>query len=257
MAGLLAGEVDLLYVGPSPATTAFVRSEGKGLRIVAGGASGGALLVTRQGVDPYQLGKLRVATPGLANTQDIAMRHHLKSLGLAPREQGGNVRLMPMANSEILTLFRQGQLDAAWVPEPWASRLILEAGAVIGIDERELWPDGRFATTVVVVSARFLERHPEVVRQLLAAHQDLTDQINADPEAAIGLVQAELARLQGKPLPDAILRDAWQRIEFVTDPMTESVLEQGRRAYALGYLGVRPPDLSALYDLTLLKEADR
>ncbi len=46
---LFAGAIDMTYVGPNPAITGYVRSQGEALRVVAGTASGGASLIVRSG----------------------------------------------------------------------------------------------------------------------------------------------------------------------------------------------------------------
>lgn len=251
---LFAGELDLLYVGPSPAVNGYLRSEGKALRAIAGAASGGALFVVREGIDPTDLRGRRLATPGLANTQDVALRHLLAERNLKTREQGGDVTISPMAPAEILSLLARGQLDGAWVAEPWGSRLILEAGARLAFDERDLWPDRTFATTLLVAHPDFLRDHRDVVRRFLEAHTAITRSIQANPEEARRRLQSALTDLQGKPLPDPLLTEAMSRIDFRTDPMRASVEEQALRAYRLGLLGDSQPDLSGLYDLSLLQE---
>lgn len=251
---LFAGEIDLLYVGPSPALNGYVRSGGEALRLLAGGASGGAVFVVKPGIDPQRLDTARLATPGIANTQDIALRHMLHGQGLRTREQGGSVRVTPTAPAEILGLFARGQLDGAWVAEPWGARLIQETGAVLAWDERDLWPDRTFATTVLAVSPKFLRANREAVKGFLAAHVAITEWIVAHPEEAKVRLQAELSKLQGKPLPDEVFSAAFSRIDFTYDPMVSSVQAQAQRAYDLGLLGAREPELSGLYDLTLLKE---
>lgn len=254
MTALLAGELDLLYVGPSPAVNGYIRSQGRVLRIIAGSASGGAVFVTQPGFDPAHLDGARLATPGVGSTQDIALRHLLALLGLRTREQGGRVRVTPLAPPDILTAFGRGDLDGAWVAEPWGSRIVTETGAVIAWDERELWPDGRFATTVLVAAAPYLEQHRDTVRRFVQAHVDLTRWIQLNPEAARDRLRRELARLQGKPMADNVLAAAFGRVDFVSDPPVESVREQAGRAFRLGLLGPRPPDLAGLFDLTLLQE---
>ena len=44
---LFAGAIDMTYIGPNPAISGYVRSNGEALRIVAGATSGGAALVVR------------------------------------------------------------------------------------------------------------------------------------------------------------------------------------------------------------------
>lgn len=251
---LLAGEIDLLYVGPSPAVTGYMRSEGEALRIVAGAASGGAVLVMRPGADPGKLDGTRLATPGIANTQDVALRHLVASQGLKPRERGGSVAITAMPPAEILGLFARGQLDGAWVAEPWGARLVQEAGGAIAVDERDLWPGGRFPTTVLAASTEYIRQHPDAVKAFIRAHVELTEWMEANPDEARRQLQAGLTQLQGKPIPESVLTDALSRITFVYDPMAEQVAIQAGHAFDLGYLGARQPDLRHLFDLSLLKE---
>ena len=156
MEALLSGALDIAYVGPNPAVNAYLRSGGKALRVISGACSGGAALVVHResGVTrPADLKGKRVASPELGNTQDVALRHWLATQGLKPNR---DVKVLPVKNSEIMLLFQQKQIAAAWVPEPWVSRLVAEAGGTIMVDERSLWPEGRFTTAVVVVSGAFL-----------------------------------------------------------------------------------------------------
>lgn len=173
MEALLAGEVDLGYVGPSPAINTYLKTQGRGVRILAGAASGGASLMARADVPLTGLAGLagrRVAVPQVGGTQDVSLRHFLAGAGLRPREKGGTVDVMPVKNADVLPLFARRQLDAAWVPEPWATRLEQEAGARRILDERDLWPDRRFTTTVLVGRAKFLAEHPDQVEAVLRAH---------------------------------------------------------------------------------------
>src|SRR5690348_9962313 len=51
MEALLAGEIDLGYVGPGPAIDTYLRSKGTALKVIAGACSGGAALVARSGAN--------------------------------------------------------------------------------------------------------------------------------------------------------------------------------------------------------------
>jgi NitT/TauT family transport system substrate-binding protein len=44
---ILAGSIDLTYVGPNPALSAYAKSNGEEIRIIAGAAAGGAALVVQ------------------------------------------------------------------------------------------------------------------------------------------------------------------------------------------------------------------
>ena len=142
---MFAEALDIAYVGPNPTVAGYVRSHGEAVRVIAGAASGGAALVIRQGSGIKKAADFhgrKVATPELGNTQDVALRSWLRANGLKPREKGGDVQVIPTSNPDQVTLFLRGQIDAAWAPEPWAARLVHEAGGQIMLDERDLWPTG-------------------------------------------------------------------------------------------------------------------
>ncbi len=255
---LYAGEIDLAYIGPSPAINGFVRSKGEALRIIAGAVSGGAVLVVRTGSnikEAKDFADKRIATPQLGNTQDVALRYYLLNNKLAPREKGGTVSIVPTDNPNILTVFQKNEIDAAWVPEPWGARLVKEGNATIFLDERDLWqPDRKFVTGNVIVSTKFATTHPDLVRRWLAAHVDLTQWINANPTDAKRIANAEIARLTGKALPADVLDDAWKRLDVTYDPVSSSLYAGADRAFILGFLGKDKPDLNGIYDLTLLNQ---
>ncbi len=255
---LFAGELDLAYIGPSPAINGYVRSKGEALRIVSGAVSGGAVLVVRADAnikDAKDFSGKRIATPQLGNTQDVALRYYLHSHNLASQEKGGAVSIVPTDNPNILTLFQKKEIEAAWVPEPWGARLVKEGNGRIFLDERDLWlPDRKFVTGNVIVSTKFASAHPDLVRRWLAAHVELTQWINANPADAKRIANSEIARLTGKALPADELDDAWQRLDVTYDPISSSLYLSADRAFALGFLGKDKPDLSGIYDLTLLNQ---
>lgn len=254
---LFAGEIDATYIGPNPAINGYVKSQGKALRIVAGATSGGALLVVRsdRGInDPGDLAGRKLATPQLGNTQDVALRAYLQANGLGAKESGGNVSVIPTANPDILTLFKKGDIDGAWVPEPWATRLVNEAGGRVFLDERSLWPGGDFVTTHLIVRTQFLEKHPDVVENLLRAHVETTSWINANADEAKWLVNAGIKEVTGAALPDAVVDGAWRNLRIVNDPLASSLRKSAADAFALGFLGDKEPDLDGIYALDLLNK---
>jgi sulfonate transport system substrate-binding protein len=253
---LFAGQIDLAYIGPNPAINGFERSQGEALRVIAGATSGGAGLVSRSGsalISVDGLSGKRIATPQLGNTQDIALRAYLLDHGLRSAEKGGTVEVVPVENPQILDLFRLGQLDGAWVPEPWASRLIVEGGGTMLLDERELWHDGKFATAVVIVSTTFLKMHPDAVAAWLAAHVEITLWESEHSAEALALVNSEIARLTGKALPESVMEQAWSRLEPTYDPLYDTIIVSAEHAYQVGYL-TQAPDLKGLVDLALLNQ---
>ncbi|MBI2215369.1 MAG: ABC transporter substrate-binding protein [Acidobacteria bacterium] len=256
---LFGGEIDLAYIGPNPAINGFVQSKGEALRIVAGATSGGAALVVRKGAGikrAEDLVKRRLASPQLGNTQDVALRAWLASHGLSSREKGGSVEVIPTQNPQILDLFRRGDIDGAWVPEPWASRLVVDGGGEILVDERSLWPGGDFVTAHVIVSTKFLREHPDLVRKWLEAHVSVTEWELSRPDKAKAVLNTEIGKLTGKELPDEVLAQAWARMRPAWDPIAPSLIASAEAAYRAGYLREKP-DLDGIYDLALLNEVLR
>lgn len=254
---LFAGAIDLTYIGPNPAINGYVRSQGEALRIVAGATSGGAALVVRadsgiQGPEDFH-GK-KIASPQLGNTQDVALRGWLISHKLKPREKGGDVQVIPIANPDQLTLFVKKEIDGAWAPEPWASRLIREAGGRLFLDERELWPNGQFVTTHLIVSTKFLKQHRDLVKKWIKAHVELTEWINKNLPEAKRVLNQEIKKETGKPLREAVLDDSFSRLQVTYDPIRSSLFTSARWAFEAGFLGREKPDLSGIYDLSILNE---
>jgi NitT/TauT family transport system substrate-binding protein len=251
---LLSGALDAGYIGPSPSINAWAKTKGTAIRIIAGATSGGASLVVKPGIrSPADLKGKTLATPQLGNTQDVALRSWLKDNGLTASSatQQGDVSVEPTENATTLQLFLQGKIDGAWVPEPWASRLVLDGGGSVLVDERRLWPGGKFVTTDLIVRTDFLDRHPQTVKALLEGQADANDWIEKNPAAAKATVNAELKRLTGKALSGAVIDRAWSQIAVTNDPLAASLKTSADHAVAAGL--VKPVDLDGIYDLRLLR----
>jgi NitT/TauT family transport system substrate-binding protein len=254
---LFAGAIDMTYIGPNPTISGYVRSNGEALRVVAGAASGGAALVVRNdsGIQkPGDFHGKKVASPQLGNTQDVALRSWMKANGLKSIDKGGDVQVIPLANPDQLTLFLKKELDAAWAPEPWATRLIREGNGRLFLDERTAWPNGQFVCANLVVSAKFLKEHPDLVKNWLRAHVELTDWINGHLPEAKKILNQQIQKETGKALPDAVLDEAFGRLQVTYDPLRSSLLTSAKAAFEAGFLGREMPDLSSLYDLSLLNQ---
>jgi len=255
---LFAGEVDIGYIGPGPALNGYLKSRGKALRIIAGASSGGAGLVVHKDARIARIEDLagkKVAVPQTGGTQDISLRHALREAGLRTTEKGGDVAVLQMAPADTLNQFKRNQLDAAWVPEPWVSRLEVEGDGKLLIDERDRWPGGKFATTVVIARTEFLERQPELIRRFLRAHVETVAKIERNPDAARRLVGGRVAKLTGKPLPDELLRSALARTDITADPLRGSVLTFADWSEDLGYQREGREALTNLFDLGTLDAA--
>jgi NitT/TauT family transport system substrate-binding protein len=196
----------------------------------------------------------RIASPQMGNTQDVALRAWLKAHGLSTTDKGGDVQVMPMANPDQLTLFLKKELDGAWAPEPWATRLIHEGNGRLFLDERDLWPQKQFVITNLIVSTKFLREHPDVVKNWIRAHVEVTDWINGHLPESKKLLNDQIQKETGKALAPAVLDEAFTRLLVTYDPLRDSLVTSARAAYEAGFLGKRQPDLSSLYDLSPLNQ---
>jgi NitT/TauT family transport system substrate-binding protein len=251
---LFSGAIDATYIGPNPAINGWAQSKGTGLKIIAGSTSGGAGLVVKPGINgPADLKGKKIATPQLGNTQDVALRSWLKQNGLnADQQGGGDVSVLPQDNATSLQAFAQGAIDGAWIPEPNLSRMVLESNGKLLVNEKDLWPNGQFVTTHLIVTQDFLKKYPATVKKLLQGHIESIKYIQTNNADAQKAANAQLAALSGKPLKDNILAAAFKNLTFTNDPIASSLYASAQHAQDVGLL--KPVDLKGIYDLGPLNE---
>ncbi|MET4134125.1 ABC transporter substrate-binding protein [Pseudarthrobacter sp. PvP090] len=250
---LNAGAIDATYIGPNPAINSYVKSKGESISIIAGAASGGAQLVVKPEINSAaDLAGKKLATPQLGGTQDVALRAWLGQQGYQTSTDGsGDVAINPTENAQTLKLFQDGKLDGAWLPEPWASRLVLQAGAKVLVDEKDLWEKGDFITTVLIVNKNFAAEHPETVKALLKGHVESVDWLNAAPAAEkSSVLNAALKDSAGAALPADVVDRSLQNIAFTVDPLAgtyQQLLQDGVDAGT-----TKQADITGIFDLTAL-----
>ena len=233
MEALFAGSIDLTYVGPNPALNAYIRSRGDEVRVLAGAAEGGAALVVRgdSGIaQPSDFKGRRIATPQFGNTQDVAARAWLKQQGFKITISGGDASVVPTANPDQLQLFSQGKLDAVWTVEPWVSRLELEAGGKVFLEQKDA------VTTVLVARAKFLKANPALTEKFRAAHIELTAWIGTHATEAQEQVRASLGAETRREMPAALVASAWKRLHFTADVSSAQFSALIGEAQGVGFL---------------------
>ena len=222
MEAVFAGSIDATYVGPNPALNAYIKSRGEEIRLLAGSARGGAALVVPGDspiARPEDFRGKKIGTPQLGNTQDVAARAWLRAQGFKVTLTGGDVFVIPTPNPDQLGLFQRGQLDAVWTVEPWVSRLILEGGGRIFLEEKDA------VTTILVASVKLLRERPELAEKLKAAHIELTAWVNAHPAEARALVRAGLSAEMKHEISAGLVQAAWERLQF-SERVEPAVLEK-------------------------------
>ncbi len=258
---LNAGAIDAAYIGPNPAINSFVKSQGESVSVIAGAAAGGAQLVVKPEITSAQdlLGKT-LASPQLGGTQDVALRAWLASQGFDTNVDGsGDVAINPTDNAQTLKLFQDGKLDGAWLPEPWASRLVLQAGAKVLVDEKDLWDGsasgkpGEFPTTILIVNRTFAADHPDTVKALLRGHAASVAWLNDTPAAEkAAVINSALQKSAGAALPADVIDRSLKNIIFTVDPLAGTYPRLLRDGVEAGT--TKQADLSGLFDLRALND---
>ncbi|MBV4419437.1 aliphatic sulfonate ABC transporter substrate-binding protein [Clostridium tyrobutyricum] len=251
----LSGSIDIGYIGPSPAINGYTASSGD-VQIISGAADAGSVLVSRKDVNIKSLKQLankRIAVPEFGNTQDLSLRNILKKYGLKDKTKGGNVEIVQSDNSAIKSLMVTEQIDAALVPEPWGSILEKEVGAKVVLDYNEVWRQGNYPVTVVLVRKEFLEEHPELVEKFLKTHVQLTQYIQKNTADAEDLVNKQIYSLTQKSFPKSVMDSSFSRIRITNDPEKDIVNQMVDLSIYAGFLQ-KKPDTKNLVNLKPLNK---
>ncbi|MEJ2261660.1 MAG: ABC transporter substrate-binding protein, partial [Nitrosopumilaceae archaeon] len=237
---LFANSIDIAYVGPGPAINGFLKSEHHDVVILSGAASGGASFIVHPDSDINSVedfaGK-RIAAPQIGNSQDVSLRNYLSENGLKPFEKGGEVVVLNIPNPDIYTLFTKGEIDGAWVPEPWATILVQELDGNRLFFEEDLWPEKQFASVLLIGRLQYVETHPEIISDWLESHQQTANWINDNPQETRIIFNEFMNTHMGQSLSDSVVDEALVNLKITTDPIDESIYTFAKRADSLGYLG--------------------
>jgi NitT/TauT family transport system substrate-binding protein len=242
---ILSGQLDVAYVGPNPAITAWQKSSD--IQIISGVATGGASIVVKKGIiSAAQLKGKSLATPSLGNTQDVALRYWLKQNGVTTNTTGGGDAFIKPTkpNSAAVLQFKSGQIAGASEPAPYDIQMVQDGGTVL------LKEPG--VTTLLIVTKSFLSAHPAVVSDLLKAQVQANAFIKSNPAKAQADANAELATYTGKSLKPDLVAASFKEITFTNDPNAASLKTAADQAVSLGLL--EPVNLDGIYALDPLNK---
>ncbi|QDI89342.1 ABC transporter substrate-binding protein [Candidatus Nitrosopumilus sp. SW] len=247
---LFANSVDLAYVGPGPAINGFLNSDNHNIKILAGAASGGASFIVHPDSEINSASDFagkKIAAPQIGNTQDVSLRHFLAENQLKPAEKGGSVVVYNIPNPDIYTLFVKGDIDGAWVAEPWATILETELDGKRLFHEEELWPDKEFASVLLIGNVNYVDKNSPIWDDFIRAHHETVIWIQANPKDTRIVFNDFLTSYLGQSLSDDVVDTALSNILITADPKPDSVFSFAEKADALGYLGRNGYDLSGIF----------
>ena len=247
---LFSNSIDLAYVGPGPVINGFLKSDGRDLKILAGAANGGASFIIQKNsgldsIDNFH-GK-RIASPQISNTQDVSLRHYLSTNGLNPVEKGGTVFVLNISNPDIYTLFAKGEIDGAWVPEPWATILVEELDGIRLFNENQFWPEKQFSSVLLIGRTDFIDNNPEIVRKWIESNDKTVQWINSNPGKAKMIYNQFMQDYMGKTFSKKIIDESFSNLEITSIPIENSVITFAERSDLLGYLGRSGYSLDGLF----------
>lgn len=247
----MAGTLDFAYTGPVPAINAFLR--GVPIQIVSAAANGGVVLVARRDAQIKGISDLdgkTVAVSARGATQDILLRHILNDSGLKVQDQGGSVTLVPLDPSLLTTAFANQRMDAALVQEPWGA-LLESQGAKIVLNEKQLWKDGNYVTTVFVGNPTFMRNNPEITRQMLKGHLAAIQWIRTSKSKAQESISKMIFQVTKQQPDPKTLSKALSRTQ-ITDQLNLSSLQDYARLNQEAGFARDIPDFGILVDRSWL-----
>jgi NitT/TauT family transport system substrate-binding protein len=241
---LAAGRLDAAYIDPVAAVRLWQISHGRMIRVVAGAASGGAeLVVSAKVTGPRGLTGKPVAAPA-GSAQDAALGSWLRQHAVTAPSTAGSAH---GGGSAAVQAFRAGQIVGGWELAPFDAQMTADGGHVL-VNETALWPGGRFATAVLVVTVKFLSAHPAMVTALLKGQVQGTALLTTDRPSAQAAAATALTDLFGHSLPPPLLAASFAQVTFTDDPLAATMLAEARHAAAPGLL-TTPRSLAGLFDL--------
>ena len=241
---IFAGEIDLGYIGPVPALSANVKSNGD-VKIISNVTNAGAVLLKRKdsGIQTVKdLAGKKVAVPQIGNTQHLCLLDLLTQNGLKTVDKGGDVTVSASSNADILNLIDNGSVDAAVVPEPWGTTIEKNGSAEVLLEYDKLFLEGNYPTAVVIAGSDFIKEHPDLVKEFLQAHEDATLYINENATQAQEIVNKEIESVTGKALETDVIQKAFGRMKVDTTLNKEAVMTFAKISKDEGFISTVPEE---------------
>jgi NitT/TauT family transport system substrate-binding protein len=248
MQAMLAGELDVAYVGAAPVLSAL--TTGLDAKIVAGVNTQGSDLVVRNDLvytGPQSLKGTTIGTFPPGSIQDTVLRNWLKQNNLTPDK---DVFIKGMTPGDAVTAILAGKVDAIFLPTPSPSTVVNQGKGKIAVHSGEMYPN--HTCCVLVVSGKMIREHPEIVRQIIKTNDKAVvyNQQNLDEAAVI------YATKTGANLTDVKSSLAEWDGSWASDPnvIVNPVLDYAKIQYELGYIK-KPLTKEEIFDLSFYQKA--
>ena len=247
MQAMLAGELDVAYVGAAPVMSAL--TTGLDAKIVAGVNTQGSDLVVRNDLDytgPQSLSGMTIATFPPGSIQDTVLRDWLQKNNLTPDK---DVFIKGMTPGDAVTAILAGKVDGVFLPTPSPSTVVNQGKGKVVVQSGEMYPN--HTCCVLVVSGKLIREHPEIVRQIIRTNDKAVawNLENLDEAAQIYSTRT------GASLADVKTSLAEWDGSWASDPnvIVEPVLDYVKIQYELGFIK-KPLTKDEIFDLTFYQK---
>ena len=186
LALLLRGEADLLLTGTSQGWENYL--SGSPLLMVGTQVWGVSFLIGSKDCPPIEsvadLAGKSIALPFPGSPLDFQTRFLLQHYGLDPDR---DLKLIYSPPPQTAALLLKGQIDAAPLPEPLASELVINRGLQRFLDYKQAWAsahggDPKSPQVSLFTTRKFAAENAELLQELIVPWQAATEQIVEDPE---------------------------------------------------------------------------
>ncbi|RLC71782.1 MAG: nitrate ABC transporter substrate-binding protein [Chloroflexi bacterium] len=196
---LARGDIQVAYICLVPAINAYANA-GVPIKVVAGTHKYGYGLVVNpkeiKSVEDLEKPGIRIGCVREGGAVDVLLHKTLDKYKLNPGKILNKVQRMNPPK-QVLAI-KMGQLDAAFLPEQWAT-MAEDFGFKMLLTAQDLWP--QMQGSVLVVKERLIAEHPEVVKKLVKVTQEATNWVNRHPNEAADVLTRQFSATGGENLP--------------------------------------------------------
>ena len=244
---LARGDIEVAYICLVPAINAYANA-GVPIKIVAGTHKYGYGLVVNpdkiRTVNDLEKPDIRIGCVREGGAVDIILHKTIDKYSLDQDKVLDNIQRMNPPK-QVLAI-KMGQLDAAFLPEQWAT-MAEEFGFKMLLMSQDVWLE--MQGSVLVVKEDLIRDHPEVVRKLVKVSQKATNWGNQHPDEAAEVMARQLQVVDGSLSPaeaagvaakleitSQVLLRSMARLEYTTDIDPKVVQETIDYIAELGYI---------------------
>ncbi len=184
MHAMLAGDLDVAYVGTAPPVGAMYES--LDAKIVAGVQTQGSAIVVRPGIadeyereGPLSLKDKTIATYPPTSIQYTILTKWLSDNGVDPKK---DVDIKTMTPSDATTAIAAKKVDVVFVPSPYPAIIEGEGSGKIVEWSGAIRPN--HACCCLLVSGELIREHPDIVKQIIRTHINATEYEKEQPDEA-------------------------------------------------------------------------